>query len=611
MSRINHVSRQVFLKKIYLLNKEVFPLAFDGILINTLTEEIREKILLGKIDKIHQPNRNTIIFYIRKPQKTYKLLLSNHPQTARFHITKKNKTNPASPPLFCMVLRKHLENGRLIDIQQKGLERIVYFIFENYNELGEKIKLTLVGEFMGKHSNLILINPATNLILDSIKRLTHSVSQFREVLPGISYISPPPQNKLKPEQITESILVDKLMNKSTNMPVEKGLLNLISGISPQTAKELCIRGNIAPQTLIEYLGQYEYEKIMQSIIWLKIFLQEKKYSPIMILDDKKPIAFAPFNLELYSSYPLIKYTTISELVEDFIGQKEETNRFKQKSTELEKVINKYLDRCHKKILLQQEKLIEGEKGKKYRIWGELLTANLYHLQQGEKAVVKNFYNPSEEFLEIPMDAQFTPNENAQKYFKKYNKTKSGADNAKTQIQEIQEEINYLESIKESLIKCDNIQDLEEVRNELEEEGYVKKKTKRNLYKSKEQGSKPLVYNMEGFTIYVGKNNKQNDFLTLKVARSNDIWLHTKDIPGSHVIIKNPENKDISEKIMDFAANLAAYYSKGKNSSLVPVDYTLKKYVKKPKGAKPGMVIYENQKTIYITPDTNLIKDLKA
>jgi len=344
---------------------------------------------------------------------------------------------------------------------------------------------------------------------------------------------------------------------------------------------------------------------------LKTQIETQTYQPTLVKDsDDKPLTFAPFLLQQFNSLEQETYYSMSDLIEFFIGKSEEKNVFKQKSGDLERIIDRELERCQRKLALQLEKQAEGEKAGKYKLWGELLTANLYNLKQGKEARVNNFYSEELEEIQIPLEPNLTPNENAQKYFKKYSKAKLGAEKSLEQSKVTMDEINYLETIKNSLERSENPDDLLEIRWELEEAGYAKAKPLKTKKKAKEQAqSEPLTFSVEDFKIFIGKNNKQNDYVTFKLGKNEDIWLHVKDIPGSHVIIKNPEKKEISKIILDTAANLAAYYSKGRYSALVPVDYTQRKNVKKPGGAKPGMVIYESQKTIFITPDEEMVMRL--
>lgn len=585
-------------------------MSLDGITIRALVDELKPLLMGGRVDKIQQPQANSIVITIRQPGKNHRLLITAHPQSARFNLIEVTKTNPQQPPLFCMVLRKHIEGSKIIDIKQQGLERIVHFIFEGFDELGNKVKRILIGEFMGKHSNLVLIKEDLSII-DSIKRLTSKINQYREVLPGVVYTSPPPQGKLNLIEINEEKLIKALLNLPPEQKVHKALLSIIEGIGPQTAKELTVRAGIDIENRLEYLGEYEYQNIFLGLQWLKNQLITKRYQPTLVRDNyDKPLAFAPFSLQQFSDLKQETFSSMSSLIEFFIGKNEEENIYKQKVGDLEKIIDRELERCQRKLALQLEKIAEGEKADKYKIWGELITANLYKLQQGQEAKVTNFYSENFEELIIPLDPNLTPNENAQSFFKKYSKAKQGAEKAANQSKATLEEIGYLDSIKSSLERVETLSDLQEIRWELEDAGYVKAKPIKTKQKAKKEvQGEPLTFSVEGYKIIVGKNNKQNDYVTFKLGKNEDIWLHVKDIPGSHVIIKNPEKKEIPKSILDIAANLAAYYSKGRYSALVPVDYTQRKNVKKPSGAKPGMVIYENQKTIYITPDEEMVLNL--
>lgn len=586
-------------------------MSLDGIAIHAITDELSHILIGGRVDKVQQPDATTVILLIRQHGTNLRLLLSAHPQTARMALTQSVKPNPAQPPLFCMVLRKHLEGAKITAIRQIGWERIVHIVFEGYDELGERASRIIVCEFMGKHSNLILINPETNVIYDSIRRLYADMSQYRQVLPGLQYVAPPEQNKQDFTKLSEEDLIPLFLEAPASQPLKNILLANLSGLGPQSAAELIFRANLEPDGRAEFLGEYDYQMIWQQLKWLSELLEQKAYQPTIVYDHQKALAFAPFPLMQFHEYEQLPIASMSELLETFIGRKEADNGFQQRLGDLERIINHQIERCEKKLALQMEKVNEGDNAEELKIWGELLTANLYQLKQGEQAQVVNFYDPQQPMMTIPMLGHLTPNENAQRYFKRYAKAKNGAEKALEQAQHTQEELDYLDTIKDSLGSALTLDDIIDIRLELEAAGYVKAKlTKQNKKTKKEPTHKPLMVEQDGFQILVGKNNVQNDYLTLKIARNNDLWFHAKDMPGSHVIIKNhQEQREIPKEILDLAAHLAAYFSKGKHSALVPVDYTLKKHVHKPNGAKPGRVIYENQKTIYITPDEEAIEQL--
>lgn len=586
-------------------------MSLDGIAIHALADELQQRLVGGRIDKIQQPDASTILLSVRQAGHNDKLLLSCNAQTARIGITTASKTNPMQPPLFCMVLRKHLEGSKIVAIRQSGWERIVHIVCEGYDELGEKATRILIGEFMGKHSNLILINPQTNVILDSARRLSLEMSQYRQVLPGLTYITPPPQEKIALPDLTEETMLACFLDAPANLSLKKILLNNIAGFGPQTAAEIIHRAGLNPDDRIDFLGQYEYDRIWQQLLWLNDLLANQTYQPTLIEDGKQAKAFAPFPLQQFDQLAQTQLDSMSQLVEVFIGRKEQSNLLAQRSADLERIINREIERCEKKLALQLDKVQEGENAEHLKIWGELLTANLYQIQQGESAEVINYYDPDQQKITIPMQANLTPNENAQKYFKKYAKAKAGAQQSLIQAEHTQDELNYLDSIKNSLRNAQTPEDLQDVRLELETDGYVKARlTKQNKKNKKEPVFKPLVLHYDEIEILLGKNNVQNDYVTTRLARNNDVWFHAKDIPGSHVIIRNhQEQRELSTEVLDFAAHLAAYFSKGRYSALVPVDYTLKRHVHKPNGAKPGRVIYENQKTIYITPDEEAIQQI--
>ncbi|MFR6291485.1 MAG: NFACT family protein [Peptococcaceae bacterium] len=586
-------------------------MSLDGIAIHALADELQQRLVGGRIDKIQQPDPSTILLSIRQPGHNDKLLLSCNAQTARIGITTAAKTNPAQPPLFCMVLRKHLEGSKIIEIRQTEWERIIHIVCEGYDELGEKATRILIGEFMGKHSNLILINPQTNTILDSARRLGIEMSQYRQVLPGLAYITPPPQEKHSLFELTQEQLISFFLEAPASQSLKKILLNTIAGIGPQTAAELIYRSGLNPDDRVDFLGQYDYDRIWQQLLWLRHLLEQKAYQPTLVEDGKKAVAFAPFPLQQLEQLEQTRLDSMSQLVELFIGRKEQSNLLAQRSGDLERIINREMERCEKKLALQLDKVQEGEDAEHFKIWGELLTANLYQIKQGTEARVVDYYDPDQQLITIPMQANLTPNENAQKYFKKYAKAKAGAQQSIVQAEHTQDELNYLDSIKNSLRNAQTPDDLQDVRLELEGSGYVKARlTKQNKKNKKEPVLKPLVLHYGDIEILVGKNNVQNDYVTTRLARNNDVWFHAKDIPGSHVIIRNhQEQRELTTDVLDFAAHLAAYFSKSRYSALVPVDYTLKRHVHKPNGAKPGRVIYENQKTIYITPDEEAIQQI--
>ncbi|WFD09110.1 Rqc2 family fibronectin-binding protein [Tepidibacter hydrothermalis] len=583
-------------------------MALDGLVINSLVKELSSQLVDGKIDKIYQPEDDELLFNIRSNNTNYKLLISANSSNPRVYTTNShNKKNPIKAPLFCMLLRKHIQNGRIIKIEQPGFERIIKITIESLDELKIRKSKDLIIEIMGRHSNIILVDNEENKVLDSIKRVPLSVSRYRQVLPGQKYINPPSQNKLNPvNTIDEKTFIDTLLN-SSKPELYKSIYSSFEGISPVVAKEICIRAKLDMDININHMNKNDFASLYE--IFNRLFNQIKNniFFPCIAIDKRlnKIIDFSCIKLTMFNHYSFIENDSINVILETYYLEKDVKERIHQKSQSLRKSISNKLDRLYKKSKKQNEELLESKNADKYKINGELITAYIYMIQKGmDEVEVANFYNPNSENVTIRLDKRLTPSENAQKYFKKYNKLKHALIEITEQLKITQEEINYLENIMLSITNCESIDELDEIKEELIKVGYVKGKVKDKGKKNKEKNilkTAPYEFlSSDGFKVFVGKNNKQNDYLTLKMATNNDMWLHTKDIPGSHVIIRS-EGGEIPESTIFEAAMLAAYYSKGKMSSKVPVDYTLKKNVKKPSGAKPGMVIYETNSTMYVTP----------
>ena len=575
----------------------------DGYTLSFLQRETENIIAGSRVDRIYQMDNYSILLNLRKEGKNYKLFISGHPQMGRFSITEAKFENPETPPMFCMVLRKYLEGGTLTDIRQIGMERIIHFIFETTNELGDKVKKILIGEFMGKHSNIILIDEKDNIIHDSLQRFPLSENSFREIIPGRKYYEPPAQNKLLMSRIDSDLIHKKFIEEFLDFSVQKALLSLISGISPVLSRELCLRSEINPDLSVDFLGEIDYQRLSESVQELEALRSNPSISPFLIKEDGRYMDFTPVKYHIYDHLENIPYENMNSLVEDFVGGRDRLNRLTQKKDHLKKVIDKEILRLEKRYDLNKQKIKDFEKAEQFRIYGDLLTANLYQIKQGKEARVVNYYSEEQEEMIIKMDEHLSPNQNAQKYYKKYNKAKSGAENADKQLEIISAETVYLESILTSIENAGNGKILEEIQREIIEEGYLKKEvsTKKGLSRKKTKEKEVVLEKIDfmGFDIYTGHNNKQNDYLTMKFASSSDFWFHVKDLPGSHVLVKNPNREELPEEVIKKAALLAAENSKAKEGTTVPVDYTLKKHVKKPKGSKPGLVTYENSRTIQV------------
>lgn len=573
----------------------------DGIYIHSILDELKNKLIGCRVDKISQPEKDEIILSLRGAKVNYKLLISSNPTYPKIHLTNFSKPNPLKAPMFCMVLRKYLGSAKIINIEQVSTDRIILIDLEGSDELGFNSVYSLIVEIMGRHSNITLIRKRDNVVVDSIKHITSEVNSYRSLYPGVEYVFPPESLKLNPFIFSCEELENFIENN--HIKFESNIFSkTFTGVSSQFSKSLWefLRiNNVEP----DCSSLKEIYKLVNNI-FLK--LKNCEFSFISYASGNAVKDFYCTYLYQFKDLTEKKYTSSSELIEDFYYEKDKSERLNTKSADLQKIINNNLDRCHKKLNILRNTLLESEEMEQYRIYGELLTSNIYNIKKGDKVIrVLNYYSPEEEYIHIPIDENKTPSQNIQSFYKKYNKLKKSAEMAQIQIKSTEEEIKYLESVMVNIKNAESYEEIEEIKRELMDTGYIKykKENKKNT-----KPSKPYHFvSSDGFHIYVGKNNTQNDYLTLKFAGKTDLWLHTKNIPGSHVIIKSAGN-NIPNSTLEEAAVLAAYYSSGKSSSNVPVDYTLVKNIKKPSGAKPGMVIYYTNKTLYVTPyDLNLKK----
>lgn len=578
-------------------------MALDGIVLASIITELTDTLLEGRIDKIYQPMKDEIMLQIRSQNKNYQLLLSSNPSMPRIYMTEHKRENPQIAPNFCMLLRKHLQNGRIVGFHQPNFERIAEIHVQNKNELGDWVIKKLIIEIMGKHSNIILIEDG--VILDSIRHISDALSSVREVMPGGIYAYPPQQGKINPLTISDrESFRQHLQNR--NMPIYKGIYQAYTGISPLIAEEICYRAEINANIPIPDIKQKQWESLFSAFMYVMHQVRNHDYQPNIIFNETNAyFQFSAIPLLQYTGFSVRNMESISSLLDEYFYKKLEKNILTQRQKDLVKLVNKYLHRAYKKKKIQIDNLKETKKMDRYKLYGELLTANIYAVKKGmDHFKTTNYYSENQEEITIPLLTHLTPAENAQKFFKKYNKLKRTFSAATEQLQSINEEVEYLESIISFIQNSDNVQDLTIIRDELVEEGYSKKRSQ----KKKQKAGKPelfLIEVNETTKIYVGKNNIQNDYITFKKASNEDYWFHTQKIPGSHVILKTQgEPKD--EEIL-LAAQIAAYHSKAKFSSQVPVDYTLQKYVNKPKGAKPGFVIYTHQNTVYVTPKKEVIE----
>jgi predicted ribosome quality control (RQC) complex YloA/Tae2 family protein len=565
---------------------------FDGIVTRAVTEELNNELTPGKITKIYQPTSTELVFTIRSHGKNHSLLFSIHPTYARFHITEEAFQNPREAPMFCMVLRKHLMGAQLKEIKQYGMERIVTFHVQARNEIGDISDKTLIVELMGKHSNVMLVNDE-EMIYDSLKHISMSQNRHRTILPGNTYMLPPMQNKLDPLEIDGEQFIRKLDFNAGKL--EGQIVNHFVGFSPFISKEIVSRAKLGKVSLY-----------MEKFLEIQNLIQSHNYEPAIYRDDKEnfhviPITFLSGEIETFSS--------ASIMLDQFFSGKAERDRVKQQTKDLHRFIKNEKDKNVRKMKKHRQTLKKAENKDYYQKMGELLTAHMHLVSLGDTQVkVTDYYDPEQSELTIDLNPNKTPSENAQSYYKTYQKLKTSKNIIEKEIIRTNREITYLEQLQQQ-IEVANMEDIEEIREELREEGYLKKQVKQKKGKNKPKKPVPENYTAsDGTAILVGKNNKQNEYVTTKLAHKEDTWLHTKDIPGSHVIIRS---SDPSEETLMEAAVIAAYYSKSQQSSSVPVDYTKIKHVRKPNGAKPGYVIYDNQKTIFVTPERKTVDLLKS
>ena len=586
-------------------------MALDGLVVHSLADELHNKLVGGKVDRIHQPENDELVLYVRNNKENFKLVLSSSASNPRVYLANNyKKENPIKAPMFCMLFRKYIQGGIITNICQVNFERIIKITVESFDELKEKTAKDIYIEIMGRHSNIILTQH--DKIIDSIKRIPPSVSRVRQLLPNMTYELPPAQDKINP---IKGVSLKSFINtlREFDGPLYKGIFSKFLGISTPIAKEICYRANLDSSIKAEEMSRDELAKLYRIFSDLFTKIKNNDYAPCIVVDEKvdKVIDFSCIDLTYLNDNKFIRNDSISQVIEDYYKTKDFKDRVHQRTSDLRKSISIKLDRLYHKQEKIKKELIEADNADSYKIKGELLTAYIYMIEKGMESIeVDNFYDENYAKVTINLNKNLTPSENAQKYFKKYNKLKTAKKELTSQLIICNDEIEYLENILLGIENCENLEELADIKDELIRLGYAKAPYKYRAKKDIDLTTKPNQFiSSDGFTILVGKNNKQNDYLTLRIADPEDIWMHTKNIPGSHVIIKCA-GKDVPDETLYEAAMLAAYYSKGRMSSQVPVDYTMKKHVKKPSGSKPGMVIYETNSTIYVTPTEEMTVKLK-
>ena len=579
-------------------------MAFDGITIANIVTELNQTITGGKINKIAQPENDELIITIKNQRKQYRLFLSASASLPLIYLTETNKPSPLTAPNFCMLLRKHIGSGKIIAIEQPGMERIIRFTIEHLNELGDLCTKYLIVEIMGKHSNIIFCNEEDQII-DSIKHVSAHMSSVREVLPGRPYFIPETQSKLNPFVLTEEIFQEKIFPRPVN--VAKAIYTSITGISPLMAEEVCYRAGIDGGIPTDGLEDVERVHLAHTFLRMVDDIRDGHFEPNIVYKGKEPVEFACFPLSQYQDYRAVSYPSIFPVLETYYAEKNIVTKMRQKTVDLRKIVQNALERNVKKYQLQQKQLKDTEKKEKYRVWGELLNTYGYEVEPGAKSMeALNYY--TNEMIQIPLDETMTPQENAKKYFDKYSKLKRTKEALDTLLQETGDEIKHLESIAASLDIASSEEDLVQIKEEMMEYGYVKRKNTGG--KKVKVTSRPYHYiSSDGYDIYVGKNNFQNDELSFKFASGNDWWFHAKGQPGSHVIVKS-KNEELPDRTFEEAGKLAAYYSKGRQAPKVEIDYTQKKNLRKPTGGKPGFVVYYTNYSLLIEPNITGLQQIQ-
>lgn len=576
-------------------------MALDGAFLHHIKSELEDKLIGGRVDKVYQPSRDEIVLAIRtRSSGAYKVLLSARPDTARIHITKINLENPKQPPMLCMLLRKRLQGGRLVSIEQIELERAIRFNFDCVNELGDRVNLSLVCEIMGKYSNIILVNEEEKIV-DALKRVDADMSSERLIFPGLLYREPPKQDKLCILNTETSEIIDRIKSNPKAMSLSKNLMGVLQGISPVVSRELeHIAGRGEEVTTLNF---YSENRLITALDELRETIENSSGTPQTVIMEK-PRDFSFMNIEQYQNSAVIREEeSFSVLLERYYSERDQIERMRVKSADLLKLLANRSERLSRKINNQKAEIDGTDKKEESRIIADLINSNLYAIQKGqEKVKLINYYDENMAEIEISLDKALSPADNAQKYYKDYRKAKTAKVKLAEQIEIGDKELEYLDTVFFALTQANCEQDLIEIRNELSDYGYVKKqKANKNNKVQKETIAKTMeLETSDGFKVLVGRNNKQNDKLSLKDANRNDLWFHTKDIPGSHVVLVL-NGEEPSEIALYDTARIAARFSKAKNSTTVPVDYTKVRYLSKPQGSKAGKVIYINQKTLYVDP----------
>lgn len=573
-------------------------MAFDGIVTRAVVRELNDKIKGLRVDKIYQVENDEVVLHFRKN----KLLISSSGNNPRMYLTEESKDNPKVPPMFTMVLRKHLSGATVENIVQFGNDRVVKIEFDAWNDFSEKVKKSLIVEIMGRHSNVILVDE-NDIIIDSIKRVNESMSRVRQILPHLPYEYIKDENKIEPKDATFTNLENKLSNTEGNRSIENVIFTSFTGFSKNIGTEIATRANLDSTRPFSSLTPEETNSLIKAALEVVGEINSNDFYYKLYLDGDRVVDFHVLKLENLEGLISIDFKSPSDMLDAVYQKRDKADRHGQKSASLLKIVNTRLAKDKSKITNLKKDLYEAENREKYRIYGDILSANFHKVEPGQREIfLQNFYSEDLEEILIPLDEKISPPLNAQRYYKKYGKLKTAENILNEQIEETQREIDYLESVLAAIELTEEPEALEDIKDELIEEGYIKR-SKTVKKKSKMTTPDFMEFDVDGFRILVGKNNRENDYLTHKVARRDDLWFHAQGIPGSHVIVKT-DGKEVTEKVLERAAQLAAYNSKGRNTGSIEVDYTKKQNVKRAPGNKPGLVNYTNFNTLLVESNKN-------
>ncbi|MEW6573712.1 MAG: NFACT RNA binding domain-containing protein [Bacillota bacterium] len=572
---------------------------FDGLALNSVTRELNAALAGGHIERVYQPAALEIVLVVRKNREKHRLLLSATAAAARVHLTQSDYRNPARVPFFCSTLRRHLEGTRITSVTQPGLERVLHLTAAGSDELGRPATYLLIAEIMGKHSNIILLNADEDKIIDAAKRYSHAVSRYREVLPGQPYIPPPPAGKEDPMAAIAEGFTAVLSAQPLETEVAQAVQRLYQGLSLYSAREIVCRAELPPDLTVGECGLYEYRRLYASLSALVSAVTGGSESPTLVIRNGSPVEFAPFNP--CQEHGDRMHAPMNEVVDRFYLARSRTAAFSAQRRRLEQCVQKEINRLNRKLESIKGILVDPDP-ERFRLYGELLTANLYRLQPGSKeAELENFYLPYAPPVTIPLDPLLTPAQNAQRYFKKYAKARAAYRHAEQERERVVAELAYLTSVATAVEQGTSLEDLLDVTEELAGQGYLPVQGGKEKIEIKEPQPLKLL-SADGVPILVGKNNRQNDYVTFRLAAAGDIWLHARGVPGAHVILKTG-GREPSGTALAEAAALAAYFSQARRSTNVPVDWTRRANVQRPKGARPGFVTYSGEKTLYADPGT--------